>query len=62
MTDREELFNGICLLVPDEDTRNRLYIMLDKYEITARSTEIAVMQEDRNEYLVRAFITAKIVK
>ena len=43
MTDREELFNGICLLVPDEDTRNRLYIMLDKYEITARSTEIAVM-------------------
>ena len=52
MTDREILFNDICMLINDEDQRNRLYIMLDKYEITKRETSIALLEEDRNEYLI----------
>lgn len=62
MTDREILFNDICMLINDEDQRNRLYIMLDKYEITKRETSIALLEEDRNEYLINAFIMGKAVK
>ena len=36
MTDREKLFNDICVLVQDDELRNRIYIMMDKYEITQR--------------------------
>lgn len=32
MTDREELFNGICLLVLDETQGIDYIFMLDKYE------------------------------
>ena len=40
MTDREVLFNDICMMINDNDLRNRLYILLDKYEITRRETSI----------------------
>lgn len=62
MTEREELFNDICLFISDEDVRNRLYIMLDKYEISKRETAVALLHEDRNEYLLKSFIVAKTVK
>nr|DAJ33538.1 MAG TPA: SITE SPECIFIC RECOMBINASE XERD [Caudoviricetes sp.] len=62
MTDREQLFDDICVLITDDDLRNRLYIMLDKYEITQRETGIALLQEDRNEYLLKKFIIGKTVK
>lgn len=62
MTDREKLFNDICVLVQDDELRNRIYIMMDKYEITQRETSVALLEEDRNEYLLKTFIIGKTVK
>ena len=62
MTDREELFDKLCTLIPDIDTRSRLYLILDKYEISKRETAVALLKTDRNEYLLQAFIVAKTVK
>ena len=59
---REELFNRLCLIVTDEVARNELYIILDQYDITRRETSIALLQEDRNNYLLKQFIIAKTVK
>ena len=59
---REELFNKLCLIVTDEVARNELYIILDQYDITQRETSIALLQEDRNNYLLKQFIIAKTVK
>ena len=62
MTDREKLFNDICVLIQDDELRNRIYIMMDKYEITQRETSVALLEEDRNEYLLKTFIIGKTVK
>ena len=62
MTDREELFDKLCTLIPDIDTRSRLYLILDKYEISKRETAVALLKTDRNEYLLQSFIVAKTVK
>lgn len=62
MTDREKLFNDICVLIQDDELRNRIYIMMDKYEITRRETSVALLEEDRNEYLLKTFIIGKTVK
>lgn len=64
---REEAINEICFeLCPDgrnlTDLKNRLYMIMNRYEITTRTTEISVLQEDRNEYLLRVFLMAKKVK
>ena len=53
---REELVNEICHylmpIVPDlSDTKNALYIILNKYEITNRCTEIVELKEDRKKEL-----------
>lgn len=42
--------------------RNELYIIMNRFEITERTTEIALLSEDRNEYLLKKFIIAKVVK
>lgn len=65
--ERETLVNDICQylmpIVPDiSDTKSALYMILNKYEITSRCTELAEVREDRNEYLVKTFIVAKTVK
>ena len=62
MTEREELYNEISMLVSDEDTRSRIYIILSRYEIQKRETAVALLQEDRNELLIKKFIVAKTVK
>lgn len=62
MTAREELFDKLCAMVPDINTRSKMYIILDKYEITKRETAIALLEADRNEYLLKSFIVAKTVK
>lgn len=64
---REEAINSICLYIEsisDEkigDIKSRLYLLLNNYEITTRSTEVAELQGDRNEYLLRQFLIAKKV-
>ncbi len=68
MTDeRENLINEICQylmpLVPDvSDAKAALYIIANKYEILSRSTELVMVDEDRNEDLMRRFIISKTVK
>lgn len=38
------------------------YMMLNGVEIVSRSTEIAEIQEDRNEFLLKKFLIAKKVQ
>lgn len=64
---RKDLINEILQymlpLVPDlTDAESALYILLNKYEITSRCTEIAEIQGDRNIYLLKKFLIAKTVK
>ena len=65
--ERENLINKICSylmpMVPDlADTKNALYIIMNDYEITSRCTEVAEIQENRNEALLKSFLVAKTVK
>ena len=65
--ERERLINEICmkLSVPGMDIqemKNSLYMIMNGYEITTRSTEVAILKEDRNEALLKQFIVAKKVK
>lgn len=66
---REDLANKICIYIgsrqPEEtliETKSRLYMLLNDYEITSRTTEIALLREDRNEELLKRFVVAKTVK
>ena len=63
---REELYQELSLLLLEQgctaEIKDRLYILLSAYEITSRTTEIALLEEDRNEYLLKKFIVAKMVK
>lgn len=67
MSKREELIDELCMYmigcgINAADAKNKLYILLEPYEITTRCTEIAPLQEDRNDYLIKRFIIAKTVK
>ena len=63
---RDELYQKLSLLLMEQgctaEIKNRLYIILSAYEITSRTTEIALLEEDRNAYLLKKFIIAKTVK
>lgn len=66
MDKREELINNVCIgLIPFgvdvAEVKNMLYMVLEPYEIMERSTELAEVQEDRNESLIKRFIIAKTV-
>ncbi len=61
------MINDICLhlepYVKDlGDIKNILYIVCNNYEITSRCTEVAVINGDRNEELLKRFLIAKTVK
>lgn len=68
MDGREELINNLCLYMqsktsePMLDIKSRLYMLLEPYEILPRTTEVAILKEDRNEYLLKNFLIAKKVK
>jgi site-specific recombinase XerD len=62
---REELRQKLIMVlvknqVPDAVTE--VDAILGEYEIQRRSTEVALLSEDRNEYLFKKFLMAKIVK
>lgn len=64
---REDLINDLCIYamnhnIDAREAKNDLYIILSKYEITNRCTELAELKEDRNETLVKKFIISKMVK
>ena len=62
--ERDSLINELCVkLAPKygniQELKNLLYMILNPYEITTRSTEVAVVDEDQNETLLRRFLVAK---
>lgn len=64
---REELIDELSMYLVSQgidgrEARDELYVILDKYEITSRSTELAELHKDRNEYLLKKFLIAKTVK
>jgi len=64
--ERDSLVNELCVkLAPRygnmQELKNALYMILNPYEITSRSTEVAVVDEDQNEALLRRFLVAKKV-
>ena len=64
--ERDSLINELCVkLAPQygnmQELKNLLYMILNPYEITTRSTEVAVVDEDQNETLLRRFLVAKKV-
>lgn len=64
---RSDLINEICMWlttrgIDAREAQDMLYVISNNYEITSRSTEIAVLKEDRNDYLLKKFIIAKTVK
>lgn len=64
--ERDSLVNELCVkLAPKygdmQELKNLLYMILNPYEITSRSTEVAVVDEDQNEALLRRFLVAKKV-
>lgn len=67
MNARDELYDKVCMMCVGEgcsleNIKNQLYIILSAYEIEERCTEVAVLQQDRNESLLKKFIVAKMVK
>ena len=65
MSAREELRQKLCMMLIGKginDAEIEIDAILGEYEVQDRTTEIAIRSEDRNEYLFKKFITAKIVK
>lgn len=62
--ERNNLINEICIMLNPEDMQDmktKLFMAMSKYEITNRSTEVAVLDSDRNENLLKRFLIAKKV-
>lgn len=65
---REEMVNRLCLYIESisnekiAEIKSAMYLLLNDFEITSRSTELAEVQTDRNEYLMKKFLIAKKVK
>lgn len=65
MNAREELRQKLCMMLIGKgvkDAEIEIDAILGEYEVQDRTTEIAIRSEDRNEYLFKKFLTAKIVK
>jgi integrase/recombinase XerD len=64
--ERENLVNDICVRLSDcgielQELKDILYIAMHNYEITTRSTEIAVLDKNQNEEMLKRFIITKKV-
>lgn len=67
MSARNELYEKILIMLTGvgidvADIKSDIQIILSEYEVQERSTEIVLRNEDRNEYLIKKFLMAKIVK
>jgi integrase/recombinase XerD len=64
---REEIINKLVIWamrhgLDGREAKFDFYMMLNDVEITNRCTEVALLEEDRNEYLIKKFLVAKQVK
>lgn len=60
------MINDICIRLSEyqinmQELKNILYVTTGKYEITTRSTELALVDEDKNRIALERFITSKKV-
>ena len=67
MDEKEKLANELCMalssVVPDVYMlKNDIWIILNKYDIRNRCTEVGMVFTDRNEELIKRFLIAKTVK
>lgn len=65
MNAREELRQKLCMMLIGKgvkDAEIEIDAILGEYEVQNRTTEVAIRSEDRNKYLFKKFLTAKIVK
>lgn len=65
MSAREDLRQKLCMFLIEkgiQDADTDVDAILGEYEVQDRTTEVAIRSEDRNEYLFKKFLTAKIVK
>lgn len=65
MNAREELRDQLYLVMARnnvKDAMTEIDAILGEFEVQNRTTEVALLKEDRNEYLFKKFLTAKIVK
>lgn len=63
---REEIVNSLAMWaeahgIDVSDAKIDFYMILNNVEITSRSTEVAELQGNRNEYLLKRFLVAKKV-
>lgn len=64
---REDVINSLCMWAGEhginmQEAKCDFYMILNDAEITSRCTEIAEVQGDRNEMLLKKFLIAKQVK
>ena len=64
---RTELYEKIMMMllnngVNTDHIKHKLYMILDEFEISQRTTEITLLKKDRNDYLLKKFIISKTVK
>ena len=64
---KDDLFNDLVMLMISNGLdagkiRENIYLTIDKYEIGEKTTEIAVISENRNDFLIRKFLIGKTVK
>ena len=69
MTDaRQDLYENIMMALIGDGMdvsggiKERIYVILGGYEVQSRTTEVALLSEDRNEFLIRKFMVGKTVK
>lgn len=67
MEARQELYENIIMYLMSEDIqvekiKEGMYAVLSDYEIQKRCTDVALVQTDRNAYLIKRFLVAKTVK
>lgn len=64
---RQSLYESILLVLMNEEVdisrvKNGIYVALNGYEVQERTTEIALISQERNEQLMKRFLLAKTVK
>lgn len=63
---RDEIVDSLCAMIISDrpqgaNLRNALFMILNEYEITPRTTEIVPLDRESNEALLRRFLVAKKV-
>lgn len=64
---KDDLFSDVMMVLVSNgldvrDIKESIYLAIDKYEIGKKTTEIAVISENRNELLIKKFFIGKTVK